>query len=459
VTADRSQSQSLHAAPPVLASTDHQSPRALTLIAETVTRYGLPAFILCLPLEFTSQVLRFQLARIVLLVVGAAFAYLVVAGKRKLVVPARRSIIPLALYVVASLLSWSLTRAPGSLAALLDVAAYPVVALLVTNLAPTTKQHETAWTAFLLSGLGIALLTGFLYYAQLSIWRPDVTTPLHRVNATFGDPNILARFLTLAVGASILLFGARRLKPWLTVGVALVGAAALPLTFSKSGYVLFPLMVALAVILATSRRRAAVLMVGTFAVLAAAILINPATRDRSLEVVQTVTGTTAGAAQPAANSDAVGGLQLDSVRTYLIQAGWQMFKDHPVFGVGYGGFQHALLSDYSRFLPPNNPSSPLSTVTLSHTSAIKVLAEQGLVGAGLLLTFLLMLAWTVVSAMWKRTEYRDFIVTPAFLIGPILLYSQLEGRLIEEPYLWLAIGLIYSAALLDKPARLILLAR
>ena len=34
---------------------------------------------------------------------------------------------------------------------------------------------------------------------------------------------------------------------------------------------------------------------------------------------------------------------------------------------------------------------------------------------------------------------------PASRDLPILLYSQLEGRLIEEPYLWLAIGLLYSA--------------
>ena len=401
MTADRSGSQSLHAVPPALSNTDRRASRVLTQIAETVTRWGLPVFILCLPLEFTSQLFRLQLARIVLLVVGIAFAYLVMVGQRKLVVPLSRSAIPLALYIAVSLASWLLTRTPGSYNSLLDIAAYPFMALLVINLTRGEDLHDNAWLAFLVSALAIALLSAFLYYADLSIWRPDVTTPLHRVNSTFGDPNILARFLTLGVGAAILIFAGRRHKPWLVVGVVLAGAAVLPLTFSKSGYVFFPVSVVLAAILGASRRRAALIALATVVIFAGAILVNPATRDRSLVVLQTLTGSAQNAAQPAQTQDAVGSVQLDSVRTYLIEAGWQMFKDHPLFGVGYGGFQHSLLTDYRRFLPAGQP------VTLSHTSAITILSEQGAVGALLLLAFLLLLAWEVVRSMTRPTAWRD----------------------------------------------------
>ena len=410
-------------------------------------RWGLPVFILCLPLEFTSQVLRLQLARIVLIVVGVAFAYLVVIGERKLVAPLSRSVIPLVLFIAISVAGWLFTRALGSFNPLLDVAAYPLMALLVINLTRGERQLDKAWLAFLISALAIALLSAFLYYAHLSIWRPDVTTPLHRVNATFGDPNILARFLTLGVSAAILLFAGRRQKRWLVICVALVGAAVLPLTFSKSAYLFFPLSIVMAVILGASRRRAALLSVATLAIFAAAILVNPATRDRSVVVLQTITGTTQYAAQPAQSSGATEALQLDSVRTYLIRAGWQMFKDHPVFGIGYGGFQHSLLTEYRSFLPPGQP-----VVTLSHTSTITILAEQGATGAGLLLAFLVLLGWEVTRSLTRRTEWRDLVVTPAFLIVPIVLFSQLEGRLIEEPYLWLAIGLVYSARMLERSA-------
>lgn len=447
MTADRSGSQSLHAVPPALSSTDQRTPGLPTNIAQTVTRFGLPVFILCLPLEFTSVFLRLQLARIVLLAVGVAFAYLVLVGERKVVFPLGKSVIPLVLYVAFSVAGWLVTRAPGSLNPLLDVTAYPLMALLAINLTRTEKELNQAWMAFLVSGLLIALLTGFLYAFDLSIWRPDITTPLHRVNATFGDPNILARFLTLAVGAAILMFAPRLQRAWAVLGTAIAGAAALPLTFSKSAYLLFPVSCVLAVIVASSRRRAAMLAVAAVVVFAAVVLINPATRDRSLVVVGTITGTTQNVVQPGPTPAALGGVQLDSVRTYLITAGWQMFKDHPLLGIGYGGFQHALLTGYKRFLPAN------PAITLSHTSAITILAEQGLVGAGLWLAFLLLLAWEVIRSMRRRTEWRDLVVAPALLIVPILLFSQFEGRLIEEPYLWLFVALLYSARTAEKSMR------
>jgi hypothetical protein len=42
------------------------------------------------------------------------------------------------------------------------------------------------------------------------------------------------------------------------------------------------------------------------------------------------------------------------------------------------------------------------------------------------------------------------VTLPAILIIPILMYSQFEGRFFPEPYLWLMLGLLYSARHLDK---------
>ena len=133
-------------------------------------------------------------------------------------------------------------------------------------------------------------------------------------------------------------------------------------------------------------------------------------------------------------TDAINGSNLDLVRVYLIDAGWQMFLDHPVAGVGLGGYQHALTTTYSRFLPETPPA------TLSHTTAVTLLAEEGLVGVALFGGFLILLAREVVGAWRRRTPWSDWIVIPAVLIPPILAYSQLAGRMLEEPYLWLALG-------------------
>ena len=49
------------------------------------------------------------------------------------------------------------------------------------------------------------------------------------------------------------------------------------------------------------------------------------------------------------------------------------------------------------------------------------------------------------KAWWRRDSVALWATLPAFSVIPILLYSQFEGRLIEEPYLWLALGLFYAA--------------
>ncbi len=484
MTADRPGSPGLANAAAAVAKPHDSAPGLVTRVAETITRFGLPAFILCLPLEFTSLFLRLQLARIVLLIVGVAFAYLLLLRRRTLVLPLSASAAVLGIYAVASLASWVSARAPGSTNLVGDVVAYSLMAVLVVNLARTEEELRRAWATFLLSGLAIALLGLFLYYTHQSIWRAD-PDHLGRVNATFADPNISARFFNLAICAAILVYAARRQPTWLSIATVVACAAVFPLTFSKSGYFILVISVVMVVVvvlpLAIDRRRAAAMAAVALVIFVAAIAVNPDTRDRANIVFQSLTrsaqnvsqpatgtsqpatGTSqpaTGTSQPGTSQPATGtsqpaaattqplpGVQLDSVRTYLIQAGWQMFRDHPVTGVGFGGFQHALLTTYKNFLPANPPA------TLSHTSAITILSEQGLIGALLFLAFLALLLREVIDSFIRRTPWRLWVVIPAVVIVPILAYSQFEGRLIEEPYLWLALGLFYAAKTLENPSR------
>jgi O-antigen ligase len=454
VTAERPGSQGLTVAPVVIGPAPVQGDASpLLKIAETVVRFGLPAFILCLPLEFTAALLGLQLARIVLLVVGVAYAYLVMTRQRVLVFPLSASSFALALYAAASVVSWLLTRAPGSTNVAADVVLYPVMALLVFNLARTEQAHRNAWTAFLVSGLAIALLVAFLYYAHLSIWKPDPAGV--RVNATFGDPNVTARFLTLAACAAIVLFAAGKIPTRLAVVTAAACAAFITFTFSKSALLFLPISTLVSAAFGSNRRRAAAITAAALIAFTAAVLLTPSSEARVVIVYQAITGHApdaggSGISTPSAAQAAAGG-HLDWVRVYLITAGWQMFKDHPLFGVGFGGYHRAILTTYSRFITSTPPVSD------SHTSAITILSEQGVVGILLFAAFLLLLLREVIGSMLRRTEWRDWVVTPAVLLIPILMYSQLEGRLIEEPYLWLALGLLYAARSLETSTRTVVL--
>ncbi len=414
-------------------------------LAELVTAYGPAAFILTLPLEFTSVYLRQQLSRFVLAVVMVAFLYSVITRRRAASVPRSISLVLLALYVAASLASWAVTRAPGSSNSLLDLALYPVVALVLANMVASESDHRRAWNAFMVSALAIALLGLFLFLTHLAIWTPNRLVAA-RLNITFGDPNITARFLTLGACVAILMFGAQEARDWLCVATAVGCAVVLPLTLSRSGLALFVLTAVLAVVVAFQRRRAASLAAIALIAFVIATAANPITRQRAEDAAATLVSAVTGKPAsfgPSQSSVVHNQYAAEDNRVYLIRAGLQMFKDHPVTGVGFGGYQRALLTTYRGLLPSNLTTANLDT--LSHASLVTVMAEQGVLGTLLFLAFLLALgveAWRARSAIG---EWAVWATIPAALIAPIFIYSQIEGRFIQEPYFWPSLGLLYSA--------------
>jgi O-antigen ligase len=420
-------------------------------VAELVATYGVAAFILCLPLEFTAGVLHQQLSRFVLAAMGLAFVYLLATRRRALRVPRSLSAWLLGSFLLASLLSWALTRNPGSTSAIADIVLYPFAALLISNLVLTEEDHRRAWGAMLVSGLIVAGVGGALYLTHTHIWAPNPLVA-NRLNITFADPNITARFLTICACAAVLLYSARRLPGWLSMATAVACGIILPLTYSRSGLALFITMVVLAVVIGFDHRRAAA--IGAVALLAFAIStgVNPDTRQRATDAVGTLTGL---ASTPAASSPSTpsshpapqAASALDDNRRYLIAAGLSMFKDHPVLGVGLGGYQHKILTAYRRFLPSGYTDS------VSHTSFVTVMAEQGLVGTLLFLAFLLALARESLRVRLGKDPPAIWGTVPAMLVIPIFLFSQFEARFLQEPYLWLCLAMFYSARRLGERSR------
>jgi len=75
-----------------------------------------------------------------------------------------------------------------------------------------------------------------------------------------------------------------------------------------------------------------------------------------------------------------------------------------------------------------------------------------LIGAAVLLGFLVALGLEAWRARSRMDAWSLWAMIPATLVFPILAYSQIEGRLIQEPYLWVALGLLYSARLRQEMA-------
>jgi O-antigen ligase len=424
-------------------------PSQLTRPAEWLASFGPALIVLALPLEFTAKYMGQPLVRWLMVLVGVALVYLLVTRRRAIALPRQRSVILLGVFVAVSVISWMVTRAPSSQKAVADVALYPFFAVMVMNLVVDERDHRRAWIAFLLSGLGVATIGFILQVGHLHIWTPNPIVA-NRLNITFADPNITARFLTLVSAAAVILFATRRAPQWLCLVSGAACAIVVPMTWSRSGLALFILSMLIAAAIAGARKRSFAIAVALLAVFAFSTVVNPATRIRAI-----------GAYDAFASLAGVGGLMIptpqaapgesggDTVladnRRYLVEAGVRMFRDHPVFGVGYGAFQHQLSTTYSSLIPPNLPLRDVA----SHTALITIASELGVIGLLLFLVFLLQLGLESF-----RARRNVWVLLPATLLVPILFFAEFEGRLIEEPYFWLCLALIYAAMRLGEGPRI-----
>jgi putative inorganic carbon (HCO3(-)) transporter len=116
-----------------------------------------------------------------------------------------------------------------------------------------------------------------------------------------------------------------------------------------------------------------------------------------------------------------------------------MFVDHPIFGIGFGAFSQALTGQYAGLVPAGVDT------TASHTSLVTILAEMGSVGFALVLIAGFAFIRSTLLPTFESPVQRTLVLAPAIGLLVIAMESQFSGRLFDEPYLWLFLGLAYSA--------------
>lgn len=280
--------------------------------------------------------------------------------------------------------------------------------------------------AALLAALAVAQrLFGVFNWREILIQSDDTS---YRSNATFADPNHLARYLSITVALAaglILSSGPRRLTVYLALSTCGIGALAIVATASRSGWLMVVLCTFLVVLWSPIKGSTKTRLIAAATVaMAALVTISLLQGGANAERIKSIT-------QP----ELVLGL-----REFLIKAGWAMFKDNPIHGVGSGNFEHALILNYIQILPE------WARTTLSHTSLVSIMAEQGILGVSMFFFVLLRIGIAVVSSYRRALTPDTRLVVGwlgAALIG-IVLQSQSEGRLLDEPYIWLLLAIFVS---------------
>ncbi len=415
--------------------------RALALGPPKAGRWLVPIIILTLPLEISKRLFPFlhadaarvgipeqvsilDLGRIAILL-AMAFWALKAASERSQ--PLRATPLNLALAVLFGLFALSLAYTAdfsSGVRETLRLGFHIGLFLIIPALVADALSLRWCLWALMLTGLGLGAAAIYQEAAGVFFWNPTLElASVPRVNATFLDPNQFARFLdvVLVLAAARFFFAGVRERLFLLATLG-VGLTALLFTSSRSAWLTLPIvLVLLVVLLPLSVRRKGVLLAAGSAAVLAVVLSSLAIGGPLADRLETLS---------------LGRGALEE-REYLIQGGWQMFLDHPLVGVGVGGFQKSLRGPYSDFIWPGYEE------TYSHTSVITILAELGLVG--LLATAFLAYRWGVMGwLVYRRADREGKAMALGLLVATavIFLTSQGEGRFYEDPYLWLLFGLM-----------------
>jgi putative inorganic carbon (HCO3(-)) transporter len=411
-----------------------------------------PMLALALPLEISKLAFPFLQTRSELgggvgatsivdagrIVVALAFAVWVVrpCRRRADVLPMSPLTLPLAL--LFAVFALSALYAPDASAArteslrlLFSLGSFALVPFFVRDAA------SLRWTlyAVVLSAGALAVVGIYQQFTDTFFWNPGLGLyGERRINATFADPNHFARFLLEAIVLATMLwpFASRRLRFGCLLPAIAASILTIVFTGSRGAWVVGVIVLPAAVLaLPLERRLRLRLLAIAGATVAALVLVVAALSPYATKRLDTFTF----------------GFQAAGARPYLVKAGLNMFADHPVTGVGVGGYQYSFENDYFRYKDPKIKAN----ITISHTSVVTIMAELGLVGV-VAVAFLALRFATYVRDVLAHAPpgLRATAIALALVVVIIFLGSQTEGRFLEDPYLWLAAGLVVA---IDQIAR------
>ncbi|HET9674374.1 MAG TPA: O-antigen ligase family protein [Gaiellaceae bacterium] len=324
---------------------------------------------------------------------------------------------------LAAFLAWtgvSLLWSDGPRQGAVSLAAFflpfGLLALMVARL-PWQRRWLKALTIELVVMAAAFAAIGVYQWATRDVfWNPKVIVsnayaPFFRVNSVFWDPSIYGRFLVVAIVVALVvaLYGQRRDSIY--AALAIVGLwVGLLFSFSQSSFVALIAGVVGAIALLWQRRAVIALACAAVALLAAGFVV-PSVRAEILDNTDRATGN----------------------RSSLVREGTRIAVDHPLGGVGLGGFKRA----YGE-LVGFRAADPARAA--SHNTPVTVAAETGLPG-------LLLFGWLVGTALWLpfRRVSHSFAGRASLCFGlalvTILVHSLFYNAFFEDPMSWGLLGL------------------
>jgi O-antigen ligase len=267
------------------------------------------------------------------------------------------------------------------------------------------------------------ILSAFLdYYLEFAV-AMAVLAPLdyfllgQRAEGTFSNPNYYGYFIGTILPWSIL---APSRKPrWMRFAML---SLAIISTGSRATVLVIPITLLMHLLRVFTDNRYRTMIGAVYAVAASmAILVLGLFVDKLSLLLS-------------AGRDIADLASSDAERYRAIEVGLAMFRESPVYGVGWGHylekFSQFIDSSSSLFAATSVSASGMREQMVSHNDFIRVLAELGLLGA---VAFVFAIVASVSCSIKQSGEYRYFFVS---VISASLVYSLTHNNL-NNLFFWL----------------------
>jgi O-antigen ligase len=131
------------------------------------------------------------------------------------------------------------------------------------------------------------------------------------------------------------------------------------------------------------------------------------------------------------------------------QTGWNIFNDHPIVGVGVGfsGFY------FPQYLPDSGWELTETRKLLYHSPGLmniknlwaRLLAETGVIGFALFVSFLVVTAFTAMDMMRSKFDRRRTAGYMGIFMLIALILEEFSVDSFALPYVWFTLGLVIAA--------------
>ncbi|MFO0862180.1 MAG: DUF2079 domain-containing protein [Candidatus Saccharibacteria bacterium] len=271
-----------------------------------------------------------------------------------------------------------------------------------------------------------------------------------RITGLSFEPATLVNYLIIPLSLALVTFFVKPSKRYFVLSVAFL--SSIFLATSRSAFIGLSLIsLILLVVLAAKRYYKEIVYLGLLvvmsAVFAATILFVGARLARPVQVavpsdIQTTipqTGINPSVVRHNLTTQLASVETNTSVQTRLDswRAGIKVFITHPVLGIGPGNLQATLARQF------NVDTSIYSGNSLSRSVYVQLLAEQGIVGSGILIVFLITLLWLAVQ-VWPRIHSKqEEIWLLAIVLMSIMFLVQWQslGNL-AVTHTWIFVGVL-----------------